>query len=123
MAIVVGVQSLEFWAFANVHGMHEGILPPNPRLLHLIGLLTIERGVVTGAILLVIGLALVVLALSSWSGVAFGLLEPAYTMRLAIPSATCIVLAFEITYGAFVLNVLEIHETRPEAVAAARLAE
>jgi glycosyltransferase involved in cell wall biosynthesis len=123
MAIVVGVQSLEFWAFANVHGMHEGILPPNPRLLRLIGLLTIERGLVTAAILLVIGFALVVLALSSWSGVAFGMLEPAYTMRLAIPSATCIVLAFEIVYGAFVLNVLEIHETRPGAVAAARLAE
>jgi len=62
----------------------------------------------------VIGFALVVLALSSWSGVAFGMLEPAYTMRLAIPSATCVVLAFEIAYGAFVLNVLEIHETRPE---------
>jgi glycosyltransferase involved in cell wall biosynthesis len=123
MAIVVGVQSLEFWAFANVHGMHEGILPPNPRLLRLIGLLTIERGLVTAAILLVIGFALVVLALSSWSGVAFGMLEPAYTMRLAIPSATCVVLAFEIAYGAFVLNVLEIHETRPGAVAAARLAE
>ena len=114
MAIIVGVQSVGFWAFANVHGMHEGILPPNRRLRRLIGLVTIERGVITGAVLLVIGLALGVLALTSWSSVAFGTLEPAYTMRFAIPSATCIVLAFEIAYGAFVLNVLEIHETRSE---------
>jgi glycosyltransferase involved in cell wall biosynthesis len=114
MAIIVGVQSVGFWAFANVHGMHEGILPPNRRLRRLIGLVTIERGVIAGAILLVIGLALGVLALTSWSTAAFGTLEPAYTMRFAIPSATCIVLAFEIAYGAFVLNVLEIHETRSE---------
>jgi hypothetical protein len=34
-------------------------------------------------------------------------------MRVAIPSAVCIVLAFEIAYGAFVLNVLGIRESRP----------
>jgi glycosyltransferase involved in cell wall biosynthesis len=112
MAIIVGVQSVGFWAFANVHGMHEGLLPPNPRLRDLIGFVTIERGLLVAACLLLIGLALGVVAVSSWSNVAFGLLDPSHTMRFAIPSATCIVLAFEIAYGAFVLNVLGLRETR-----------
>ena len=66
------------------------------------------------AILLLIGLMLGVLAVSSWSKAAFGLLDPTLTMRVAIPSAVCIVLAFEIAYGAFVLNVLGIRESRPD---------
>jgi Na+-translocating ferredoxin:NAD+ oxidoreductase RnfE subunit len=114
MAIVVGVQSIQFWAFANAHGMHEGILPPNAALHRLLGVATVERGLITAAILLVIGLVLGVLAVSNWSNVAFGLLDPTLTMRLAIPSAVCIVLAFEIAYGAFVLNVLGIRESRPD---------
>jgi hypothetical protein len=40
-------------------------------------------------------------------------------MRLAIPSATCIVLGFEIAFGGFVLNVLDLHQPRPQTVTAA----
>lgn len=114
MAIIVGVQSIQFWAFANAHGMYEGILPPNAALHRLLRVATVERGLITAAILLVIGLVLGVLAVSSWSNAAFGLLDPTLTMRLAIPSAVCIVLAFEIAYGVFVLNVLGIRERRPD---------
>jgi glycosyltransferase involved in cell wall biosynthesis len=114
MAIVVGVQSMQFWAFANAHGMHEGILPPNAALNRLLSVATVERGLMAAAILLLIGLMLGVLAVSSWSKAAFGLLDPTLTMRVAIPSAVCIVLAFEIAYGAFVLNVLGIRESRPD---------
>jgi len=119
MAIVVGVQAMQFWAFANVHGMHEGLLPPDARVQRVIGMVTIERALITAAVLLLVGLILGVLALSNWSNVAFGLLEPALTMRLAIPSATCVVLAFEIAFGGFVLNVLNLHENQGEAVEAA----
>jgi hypothetical protein len=118
MAIVVGVQAMQFWAFANVHGMHEGLLPPDARVQRVIRMVTIERALITAAALLLVGLILGVLALSNWSNVAFGLLEPALTMRLAIPSATCVVLAFEIAFGGFVLNVLDLHENTREAVEA-----
>lgn len=115
-AIVVGFQSVEFWAFANVHGMNEGMLPWNARDRRLIGLFTIERGLIAGALLLVLGIVLGVLAVGFWGGVDFGALQPTHTMRFAIPSATCITLAFEIVYGAFVLSVLGIREKKPERV-------
>jgi Glycosyl transferase family 2 len=106
MAIVVGVQATGFWAFANLHGMNEGWLPETPRLRRLIGRLTVERGLLIGGSLLLVGLVLGILAVSTWSNVAFGLLDPSHTMRLAIPSATCIVLGFEIVFAGFVMNVL-----------------
>jgi glycosyltransferase involved in cell wall biosynthesis len=125
-AIVVGFQSVEFWAFANVHGMSEGMLPWNTRDRRLIGLFTIERGLIAGALLLVFGIVLGVLAVGSWGGVHFGALDPTHTMRFAIPSATCITLAFEIVYGSFVLSVLGIREKgsarAPERVGAPQAA-
>ena len=35
-------------------------------------------------------------------------------MRLVIPSAVAIILAFQIAYGAFFISVLEIRASRPE---------
>jgi hypothetical protein len=119
MAIVVGVQATAFWAFANVHGMHEGLLPTDERARRAIAWVTIERALITALGLLLMGLVLGVLAVSSWSHAAFGLLDPTTTMRLAIPSATCIVLGFEIAFGGFVLNVLDLHQPRPQTVTTA----
>jgi hypothetical protein len=118
MAIVVGVQATQFWAIANVHGMHEGLLPENRRVRRMIGWVTLERALGVAIGLLLLGLVMGVLAVSSWSNAAFGLLDPSATMRLAIPSATCIVLGFEIAFGGFVLNVLDLHQARPQTVTA-----
>jgi glycosyltransferase involved in cell wall biosynthesis len=117
MAIVVGVQATCFWAFANLYGMNEGWLPEQRRLRRMIGLLTVERGLLVGGGLLLLGLVLGTLAVSTWSNVAFGLLDPTQTMRLAIPSATSIVLGFEIAFGGFVMNVLQTHQSPIEDVA------
>jgi len=92
--------------------MREGIVPLDPRFRRLIGIATIERGLITGAVLLLIGVVLGVVALGSWSSAAFGSLAPAATMRLVIPSAACIVLGFEIGYGSFFLSVIQIRATR-----------
>jgi glycosyltransferase involved in cell wall biosynthesis len=122
VALVVGIQSMQFWAFSQVYGMREGIVPPDPRIRRIIGIATIERGLIAAIVLFVIGLVLGIVALSSWSGVAFGSLDPTATMRLVIPSATSILLAFDIAYGCFFLSVLEVRATRPEATITQRAA-
>ncbi len=70
--------------------------------------LTLEAGLVTGLGLLIVGVGLAVFAVSEWNDTSFGILPPEYAMRLVIPSGTCILLAFQIAYGAFFLSVLEI---------------
>ena len=108
LAVVVGFHSALFYVFARVYGMREGMAPPNPRFLRLTGMLTLEAGLLAGLLLLLIGLALAVLAVSAWNQTQFGALPPEYEMRLVIPSGTCILLAFQTAYGAFFLSVLEI---------------
>src|SRR3984957_16723399 len=108
LAVVVGFHSALFYVFARVYGMREGMAPPNPRFLRLTSMLTLEAGLLAGAVLLLLGLALAALAVSTWTQTAFGDLSPEHTMRIVIPSGMCILLAFQTAYGAFFLSVLEI---------------
>jgi glycosyltransferase involved in cell wall biosynthesis len=110
-AISIGFQSMQFWVFAKVYGMREGIVPLDSWFRSTVTVLTLERGLIASAILLFVGVAASVDALSSWSFASFGALQPSDTMRLVIPSVTAILLGFQIAYGAFFLSVLEIRAT------------
>lgn len=111
VAVNVGYQAIQFWTFAKVYGMREGFVPDDPSFRRLMSVATLERGLIAGALLLLLGLGLGVGAVSAWDTNAFGMLAPSRTMRLVIPSATAILLAFQTAYGAFFLSVLEIRSS------------
>ena len=114
LAISVGYQAIQFWTFAKLYGMREGIVPPDPSFRRFMGIATLERGLIAGLFLLVLGLGIGIAAVSAWDVSKFGELSPSATMRLVIPSATAIMLAFQTAYGAFFLSVLEIRASRSE---------
>jgi hypothetical protein len=114
VAVIIGVQSMQFWVFAKIYGMREGLVPPDPRFAARIAAVArLENGLIAGGILLLVGLMLGFYALGSWDVAGFGALRPSDTMRLVIPSAVTIILAFQIAYGAFFISVLEIRASRP----------
>lgn len=116
LAVTVGYQAIQFWMFAKLYGMREGIVPPDPTFGRLMGVATLERGLIAGLLLLIVGLGMGIAAVSVWDTSQFGELAPRSTMRLVIPSATAILLAFQTAYGAFFLSVLEIRATRPQVL-------
>ena len=112
-----------FWVFAKIYGMREGIVPPDPWFSSLMSVVTLEIGLIVGAVLLLVGLGLGVFALGAWSAARFGVLARR-TMRLVIPSGTAILLAFQIIYSAFFVAILDIRAPRPvDATAPNRSAE
>jgi glycosyltransferase involved in cell wall biosynthesis len=96
LAVTVGFQSILFWMFAKVYGMRAGIVPWAPWFRALMGAVTLEAGLIAGAVLLFFGITLAIYALSSWDLAGFGVLRPSDTMRIVIPSATAILLAFQL---------------------------
>jgi glycosyltransferase involved in cell wall biosynthesis len=112
LAVTVGFQSIMFWIFVKVYGMREGIVPFDPSFHTIKGAITLERGLILGGLLLVFGLATGAYALSSWNLTGYGLLRPSETMRVVIPSATAVLLAFQIAYGSFFISVLDIRGSR-----------
>jgi glycosyltransferase involved in cell wall biosynthesis len=115
LAVSVGYQAIQFWTFAKLYGMREGFIPPDPVFRRYMGIATLERGLIAGLFLLILGLGIGVAAVSAWDLSRFGPLSPSATMRLVIPSATAILLAFQTAYGSFFLSVLEIRSTRNTA--------
>jgi glycosyltransferase involved in cell wall biosynthesis len=115
VAVVIGFQSMLFWIFAKIYGMREGIVPPDPWFRTAVGFFTLESGLIAGAGLLALGVALGAWAVGRWSIAGFGELSPSDAMRLVIPSATAILLALQTVYGCFFIGLLEIRATRPVA--------
>jgi hypothetical protein len=115
LAVVIGFQSMLFWCCAKLYGMREGIVPPvDPRFARVMQVLTLETCLVTAGGLFVVGVALGLVALTTWGLSDFRTLSPERAMRLVIPSGTAILLAFQLAYGAFFLNILGIRGT-PDA--------
>ena len=112
LAVVAGFEAVQFWLYAKLYGLREGIVPPDPWFLSVTRACSIEGGLIVSGILLFLGILLASFALSTWDASGFGLLRPSETMRLVIPSVTLILLAFKIAFGVFFLKVLEIRATR-----------
>jgi len=123
VAVIIGVQSIQFWTFAKIYGMREGIMPPDPWFSSLVtAVARIEYGLIAGGVLLLVGLGLGIYAIWYWGAVGFGGLNPEQMMRLVIPSAVAIILAFQIIYGAFFVSILDIRMSRAVPEPTPRLA-
>ena len=107
-AMVIGYQSVTFWIFARVYGERERIVPPDPRFDRLVAQLGLERGLVAGLLLLLLGLGLGVAALDVWRAQDYGALYASRTLRLVMPSAAVTILAFQTVYFVFFLSFLGI---------------
>ncbi len=106
--VVVGYQSMLFWIFCKTLNVTQGMLAPDPGFQKLSSMLTLERGLLIALAMLVAGLGLGVVATAGWGSSGFGLLDPNHTMRLAIPSATLILLAVSTASVSFFLSFLRL---------------
>jgi glycosyltransferase involved in cell wall biosynthesis len=107
LAVVVGFQSVQFALLSKVFAISEGLLPEDPRLTRLFRYVTLETGLIVGAVLVVVGAAGAVYALTNW-GVSsdFGDLDPSESLRVTIPSVTAIALGAQVVLGSFFLSLL-----------------
>ena len=67
LAVVVGFQSMLFWMFGRIYGAREGIVPSDPWFRSIAGVFTLEAGLISGAAMLLGGIALGYYALGSWN--------------------------------------------------------
>ncbi len=105
-AIIIGFQSVIFAVFTKIFAITEGLLPQDPRLERLFKVITLEKGLIVGAVLVVMGMALSVYAVIYWGLRSFGPLDYTKTMRMVIPAATMLALGFQIVLSSFFLSIL-----------------
>ncbi len=108
VALLCGVQAVQFAVFTKLFAIREGMMPADRRLETAMQVLPLERALVLGAAGLVIGLGLLVGAILQWRSVDYGTLDYAHTMRWAIPGATLTALGFQTILSSFFASILEM---------------
>jgi hypothetical protein len=109
-AALLGLQLCLFALFARVSAQSAGLLPRQPTLQRLLGVLTLERGLVAGAAAALAGFAWSTAAFLAWRETGFAALDPRVVMRDSIPAASLMVGGMEIMLAAFLLSVLRMRE-------------
>ena len=103
--------TIERGSFTKVFAISEGLLPEDPRLNQLFRYINLEVGLVTGALLIAIGLGATVYAVGVWGQHNFGELDPAQMLRIVIPAALSLTLGFEVVLCSFFLSVLGLRRS------------
>ncbi|MDB5864415.1 MAG: glycosyl transferase [Betaproteobacteria bacterium] len=113
--VMIGLQASLFAAFTKIIGMNLKLLPPDPLFRRMVGIFTLERGLVVGLALVATGLVGSVYAVAQWKGAAFGPQQPQHLMRVVVPSVTALIAGMEIVFASFFMSVLQLARTPERA--------
>ena len=111
MAVLVGFQAIAFAIFTKIFAISEGLVPEDSRLDQLFRFINLEVGLMTGALLMAIGLGWTMYAVGLWEQHNFGDLNPERMLRIVIPAALSLTLGFEIVLSSFFLSVLGLRRS------------
>ena len=106
LLMILGLQSVLFFFYTKIFGITSGILPIDPLLQKLLNFFSLEKGLVIGSALIILGLSSSVGALAYWGSHHFGPIDPTISMRLVIPGTVLFSFGFQILFASFFLSIL-----------------
>ncbi len=105
--LVVGFQAVLFSILSRTYAVHHRLYPRSNKNRR--WGITLERGLIVGAIVSLAGLCSAGYALWQWKRHAFGDLDAEHIARIVIPSAVALSLGTEIILFSFLLSTLTLH--------------
>jgi len=88
LVFLFGYQMILFACFARIFAFTRGFLPAKHALSKAFGFFTLEKGLISGALILIAGLILILFTLLGWASTGFGDLNPLDTTRTVIAGRT-----------------------------------
>ncbi len=108
--VVISYQLFLLAVFVRIFSLNQGLFPAKKKHFIWFKYFTLERGIVTGLILLMGGMILFILLLAQWANLGYGDIEDvSSTYRLLIPSLTLISLGIQTVFSSFFLRILGIN--------------
>ena len=106
LSLILGYQSILFGLLTRVFGTVEGLMPEDPRLTRLYGVLNLERGILLGVVTALIGVVFLAVAIGSWIDAGFGALDYGRSMRVVIPGVTLAALGAQTVLSSFFFSII-----------------
>jgi glycosyltransferase involved in cell wall biosynthesis len=105
-AIVLGFQSVVFAVFTKAFAISAGLHPQGSRLDNWQHVFSLEKGLLVGGMLALIGLGGSLHALSNWGSRLYGPLDPVQTFRIVIPSILSLILGVQTILSSFLVSIV-----------------
>jgi hypothetical protein len=107
--IEVGVQAILFALLSRAYAVQEGLFPRPPKRSFFDALFRLERGIVLGTILILLGIVLFFYAFSIWGNAQFGPLDVEKVTPIVIGSSISLSLGFQVILSSFLLSMLKLN--------------
>lgn len=104
--VLLGFQLVAFAVFTKVFAISEGLLPEDPRLNRVFRFITLETGLIAGGLLIALGIAGSIFAVSGWAKESFGALDAEHMLRIVMPSVFSLTMGVQIVFSSFFLSIL-----------------
>ena len=105
--MVLGVIISSFAVLAKVFAVNTGMLPPSRNVDRFLRVFTLERGVLIGLVLTLVGMAGLAYAFFFWESRSFGELVLSEIMRITIPSVTFSIIGIYVIFSSFFIAALQ----------------
>jgi glycosyltransferase involved in cell wall biosynthesis len=106
--VLIGFQSVLFAFLSRVYATQEGLYPRTAGFSNILRSVTLERGLVIGALIALTGILLGGFSILDWSKHGFGAMDFASLARLVIPSATAAAIGVELIFFSFFFSTLQL---------------
>jgi glycosyltransferase involved in cell wall biosynthesis len=104
--IILGYQSILFAVLTKAFAVAQGLLPSTRQVERFFTLFNLERGLMAGVVITLVGIALLAGVLVQWWGRDFGPLDYRATLRLSIPGAMFTSLGIQTLFFSFFASIL-----------------
>ncbi|MEZ4802149.1 MAG: glycosyltransferase family 2 protein [Gelidibacter sp.] len=104
--VLIGFQFLVFYALTKIFAVENGLLPKSKRYKKLFKFINLEKGLIIGTVLIIVGFILSYKGLSLWKTSDFGALQPSSTLRLIIPAVFTILMGVQMILFSLFFSIL-----------------
>jgi glycosyltransferase involved in cell wall biosynthesis len=111
--LLIGFQFVLFYGLTKVFAVTQKLLPKSDRFDTIFKYISLEKGLILGLIMVIIGGIYSIYAVSFWSDNHFGPLNFRQTSRIIIPSVFTIIIGIQIVLFSFFFSILGLKDDKP----------
>lgn len=104
--LIVGFQFVVFYGLTKVFAVTQNLLPRSKRYNSFFSFINLEKGLVAGFLMIILGIGMSVYGFLQWSNLHYGILQTNVTLRIIIPAVTIIILGVQIILYSFFFSIL-----------------
>ncbi|MRT18044.1 glycosyltransferase family 2 protein [Vitellibacter sp. q18] len=105
-AVLIGFQFILFYGLTKVFTVENGLLPKSNKYDRLFQFINLERGLIAGLVLVIVGIVLSAMAYADWQAIGFGNIDSTSVLRRVIPAVTLMLLGVQVLLFSLFFSIM-----------------